>query len=123
MPSGDYGCRHGTVADRWRKFPAVADLTFAHLVEALKRLYGLDVPEPAPGSLVRVASLRGTLDVQSYEPDAPRAGRIVVVSDNRKGHTQVCRFDPTDDADFDQAVRDAISYLENPQEHTEEFPR
>lgn len=100
----------------------MADRTFAHLVEALKRLFGLEVADPAPGSVVRVPSLRGTLDMQSCEPDEARAGRIVVVSDKRKGHTQVCRFDPGSDADFDQAVGDAITYLENPQEHTEEFP-
>jgi len=61
-----------------------------------------------------VASLRGTLDVQHYEPDTPRSGRVVAVSDNRQGHTQLCRFDPSSDADFNQAVRDAISYLKNP---------
>ncbi len=95
----------------------------SRIVEALNRLYDLGVDEPAPGSLVRVEPLRGTLDLQSYQPDAPRSGRVVVVSDVRSDHTQVRRFDPNSDTDFDQAVRDAVSYLENPAGDAAEFPR
>jgi hypothetical protein len=75
-----------------------------------------------PDGMLAIGEL-GRLDATIEPDDHARPARLVAASEKYPARLQRYEFDPRSEGDLALIVANAIAYLENPDEHTETYPR